>query len=57
MHVSYDLNLLTHLFSGFGPGHLPIFIFSGGSRGGSGGSLEPQPPPPVIFLKYPMKMK
>ena len=32
-----------------------LICFSGGSRGGSGGSLEPHSPPPVF--KYPMKMK
>ena len=53
MHVSYDLSMLTHLFSGFGPGHLHIFIVNGGSRGGSVGSLEPPPPPPVFFFLIP----
>ena len=57
MLVSYDLNMLTRLYSGFVPGHLLIFIFSGGSRGGSMGSLEPPPPPPVVVFKYSMKMK
>ena len=55
MLVSYDLNMLTHVFSGFGPGHLPIFIFSGGSRGGSVGSLEPPTRLQLFFLNIPLK--
>ena len=30
---------------------------SGGSRGGIGGSFEPEPPSPPPVFKYPLKMK
>ena len=35
--------------------HNNLFITSGRSRGGSGGSLEPPSSPPIF--KYPIKMK